>query len=65
MFSSLHTGCATIKALCLSHFFPATTKYVWAYTGMLYWAAMYLLHHYLIDVVGGMSLPPPSSAYSS
>ena len=25
-FPSLHAGCATIKALCLSHFFPATTK---------------------------------------
>ncbi|EDR02162.1 uncharacterized protein LACBIDRAFT_332565 [Laccaria bicolor S238N-H82] len=49
-------GCVTIEALCLSHFFPATTKYVWAYTGMLYWATMYLSHHYLIDMVGGACL---------
>ncbi|EDR02215.1 uncharacterized protein LACBIDRAFT_159277, partial [Laccaria bicolor S238N-H82] len=55
-FPSLHAGCATIEALCLSHFFPATTKYVWAYTGVLYWATMYLSHHYLIDVVGGACL---------
>jgi hypothetical protein len=55
-FPSLHAACATIEALCLSHFFPATTKYVWAYTGVLYWATMYLSHHYLIDVVGGACL---------
>ena len=55
-FPSLHAGCATIEALCLSHFFPATTKYVWAYTGVLYWATMYLSHHYLINVVGGACL---------
>ncbi|KDQ57863.1 hypothetical protein JAAARDRAFT_176949 [Jaapia argillacea MUCL 33604] len=55
-FPSLHSGCATMEALFLSHFFPQTTKYVWAYTGILYWATMYLTHHYLIDVVGGACL---------
>ena len=55
-FPSLHAGCMTIEALCLSHFFPATTKYVWAYTGVLYWATMYLSHHYLINIVGGTCL---------
>ena len=55
-FPSLHTACATIEALCLSHFFPATTKYMWAYTGVLYWATMYLSHHYLINIVGGACL---------
>lgn len=49
-------GCATIEALVVSHFFPALTPYVWAYTGVLYWATMYLTHHYLIDVVGGACL---------
>lgn len=55
-FPSLHSGCATIEALVVSHFFPALTPYVWAYTGILYWATMYLTHHYLIDVVGGACL---------
>ncbi|PPQ75945.1 hypothetical protein CVT26_005849 [Gymnopilus dilepis] len=52
-FPSLHAGNATLEALFLSHFFPQTTRYIWAYAGVLYWATMYLTHHYLIDVVGG------------
>jgi len=52
-FPSLHAGCATLEALFLSHFFPQTTRYIWGYAGVLYWATMYLTHHYLIDVVGG------------
>lgn len=55
-FPSLHAGNATLEALFLSHFFPQTTKFVWAYAGILYWATMYLTHHYLIDVVGGACL---------
>ncbi|KAF9442469.1 PAP2-domain-containing protein [Macrolepiota fuliginosa MF-IS2] len=55
-FPSLHAACATMEALFLSHFFPQTTRYVWAYAGILYWATMYLTHHYLIDVVGGACL---------
>ncbi|KAJ7471921.1 hypothetical protein FB451DRAFT_311116 [Mycena latifolia] len=55
-FPSLHAGCATLEALFLSHFFPQSTRYVWAYAGTLYWATMYLSHHYLIDVVGGACL---------
>ncbi|KAJ7119599.1 PAP2-domain-containing protein [Mycena epipterygia] len=55
-FPSLHAGCATMEALFLSHFFPQTTRYVWAYAGVLYWSTMYLSHHYLIDVVGGACL---------
>jgi len=55
-FPSLHAASATMEALFLSHFFPQTTRYVWAYAGTLYWATMYLTHHYLIDVVGGACL---------
>ena len=40
----------------MSHFFPQTTKYIWGYAGLLYWATMYLTHHYLVDVVGGACL---------
>jgi inositol phosphorylceramide synthase catalytic subunit len=52
-FPSLHSGNATMQALTLSHFFPRFKVYYWAYVGVLYWATMYLTHHYLIDVVGG------------
>ncbi|KAF5350900.1 hypothetical protein D9758_010519 [Tetrapyrgos nigripes] len=52
-FPSLHAGDATLEALFISHFFPQTTKWVWGYAAVLYWATMYLTHHYLIDVVGG------------
>ncbi|KIJ40976.1 hypothetical protein M422DRAFT_230037 [Sphaerobolus stellatus SS14] len=55
-FPSLHAGWATLEALVLSHFFPFLTPYVWGYTALLYWATMYLTHHYLIDVVGGACL---------
>jgi inositol phosphorylceramide synthase catalytic subunit len=55
-FPSLHAGCATMEALFVSHFFPHMTVYVWSYTAVLYWATMYLTHHYLIDVVAGACL---------
>jgi membrane-associated phospholipid phosphatase len=55
-FPSLHAADATVAALFLSHFFPQTTRYAWIYAGVLYWATMYLTHHYLIDVVGGACL---------
>ncbi|TEB26425.1 inositolphosphorylceramide synthase [Coprinellus micaceus] len=52
-FPSLHAGSATMEALFLAHFFPQLSRWVWVYAGVLYWATMYLTHHYLIDVVGG------------
>ncbi|KAF7291483.1 acidPPc domain-containing protein [Mycena kentingensis (nom. inval.)] len=52
-FPSLHAGCATLEALFFSHFFPQITRYIWGYAAVMYWATMYLSHHYLIDVVGG------------
>ncbi|KAI0065144.1 PAP2-domain-containing protein [Artomyces pyxidatus] len=55
-FPSLHSACATMEALFISHFFPQATKYAWTYASVLYWATMYLTHHYLIDVVGGSCL---------
>lgn len=55
-FPSLHSANATIEALFWSHFFPWTRNYAWAYAGVMYWATMYLTHHYLIDVVGGSCL---------
>ena len=55
-FPSLHSACATLEALFISHFFPSATRFIWAYAFVLYWATMYLAHHYLIDVVAGASL---------
>lgn len=55
-FPSLRAACATLEALFLSHFFPAATRFVWAYAFAMYWATMYLAHNYLIDVVAGASL---------
>ncbi|KAH9946606.1 PAP2-domain-containing protein [Amylocystis lapponica] len=55
-FPSLHSACATIEALFISHFFPHTTRFIWCYVAVLYWATMYLTHHYLIDVVVGSCL---------
>ncbi|CAE6439326.1 unnamed protein product [Rhizoctonia solani] len=55
-FPSLHSGCATMEALFISHFFPKLRRYIWGYAALLYWATMYLTHHYLIDVVGGTCL---------
>ena len=52
-FPSLHAASATMEALFISHFFPHTTKWVFGYAAVLYWATMYLTHHYLVDVVGG------------
>lgn len=52
-FPSLHAGTSTMEALFLTYFFPKFAPFYWAYAGTLYWATMYLTHHYLVDVVGG------------
>ena len=55
-FPSLHSGNATLEAFFWTHFFPWTRNYAWGYAGVMFWATMYLSHHYLIDVVGGACL---------
>lgn len=55
-FPSLHAGWVTLEALFVSHFFPHLTPIFFTYAGVLYWATMYLTHHYLIDVVSGACL---------
>ncbi|KAL1411384.1 Ribonucleases P/MRP protein subunit pop1 [Vanrija albida] len=55
-FPSLHSGCAVMEALFLAHFFPFLKPLYWGYVGILWWATMYLSHHYLIDLTGGASL---------
>ena len=62
-FPSLHAATATMESLFLSYFFPGTVRigkvridlrvFYWGYTFWLYWCTMYLMHHYLIDLVAG------------
>jgi inositol phosphorylceramide synthase catalytic subunit len=55
-FPSLHAGNATIEALFMSYVFPRYKPLFIAYTLWLWWATMYLSHHYAIDLVGGSLL---------
>lgn len=67
-FPSLHSGCVTLEVLFLQHFFPyplgkshpLLASYgrgiYWLYVLWLWWATMYLSHHYLIDVTAGACL---------
>jgi membrane-associated phospholipid phosphatase len=68
-FPSLHAGCATMEALFCSYFFPLALSLpipgiksrirfdarilYWLYAFWLYWCTMYLMHHFLVDLVGG------------
>lgn len=62
-FPSLHAACATCESLFLSYFFPGHVRigrfaidkrvFYWGYSFWLYWCTMYLMHHYLIDLVAG------------
>lgn len=56
-FPSLHAGSATIEALFLSHVFPQYRLLCLSYTLWLWWATMYLAHHYAVDLVGGSLRP--------
>lgn len=55
-FPSLHAGCATIEALFLSHVLPRAAPLFYLYIFWIWWATMYLTHHYLIDLIGGSML---------
>ncbi|MCJ1249417.1 Aureobasidin resistance protein Aur1 [Trapelia coarctata] len=55
-FPSLHAGSATIEALFMSHVFPQYWGFFLVYTMWLWWATMYLSHHYAVDLVGGSLL---------
>ncbi len=55
-FPSLHAGSAVMEALFMSHVFPRITPLFVVYTLWLWWATMYLSHHYAVDLVGGSLL---------
>ncbi|KAI7901720.1 uncharacterized protein BX663DRAFT_513815 [Cokeromyces recurvatus] len=52
-FPSLHSGCATIEMFFLSWLYPKARPYCVFHVLWMWFATMYLTHHYLIDLVGG------------
>lgn len=53
---SLHSGIATMLALFLAHVFPRAKAFFFAYVMWIWWATMYLQHHYAVDLVAGSVL---------
>jgi len=52
-FPSLHAANATIEAFFMSHTFPRLRPLFAFYVLWMWYATMYLSHHYAIDLVGG------------
>lgn len=52
-FPSLHSGNAVLEALFMSHCFPKLRPFVIGYAMWMWWATMYLSHHYAVDLVAG------------
>jgi membrane-associated phospholipid phosphatase len=52
-FPSLHGGNAMLQALYLGHAFPRLRVFVGLYVCWIWWATMYLGHHYAVDLLGG------------
>ncbi|TAQ87628.1 Peroxidase [Chlorociboria aeruginascens] len=52
-FPSLHSGNAVLEALFMSYCFPKLRPLVVGYAMWMWWATMYLSHHYAVDLVGG------------
>jgi inositol phosphorylceramide synthase catalytic subunit len=52
-FPSLHSGWATLEVLFMSHTFPKLRPLFIVYALWLWWATMYLSHHYAVDLVAG------------
>lgn len=63
-FPSLHAGSATFEALFLSLVFPRLRPLFIIYTAWLWWATMYLSHHYAVDVIAGAILAALSYYYA-
>lgn len=55
-FPSLHAATSTLEALFMSHCFPKLTPLFAFYAMWLWWATMYLSHHYAVDLVAGSML---------
>ncbi|CAZ83675.1 unnamed protein product [Tuber melanosporum] len=53
---SLHAGCATIEALFMGHVFPRGKWLFYTYILWIWWATLYLQHHYAVDLIAGSFL---------
>jgi membrane-associated phospholipid phosphatase len=63
-FPSLHSGNAVLEALFMSHCFPQFRVYFILFAAWIWWATMYLSHHYAIDLVGGALLAAAGYYYA-
>jgi membrane-associated phospholipid phosphatase len=52
-FPSLHSGNTVLEALFMQYCFPRFRGFFIFYVAWIWWATMYLNHHYAIDLVGG------------
>jgi membrane-associated phospholipid phosphatase len=52
-FPSLHGGNALLQALFVNHAFPRLRWFAFGYVAWIWWATMYLGHHYAVDLLGG------------
>lgn len=52
-FPSLHGGNALLQALFVQHAFPRLRWFAFGYVIWIWWATMYLGHHYAVDLIGG------------
>ncbi|KAI9322542.1 hypothetical protein BX666DRAFT_630741 [Dichotomocladium elegans] len=52
-FPSLHSGSATIEMCFVVYLFPRLWPVAIVYVMWLWFATMYLTHHYMVDLVGG------------
>jgi len=52
-FPSLHSGNAVLEMLFMCHCFPRLKPFAIGYVMWMWWATMYLSHHYAVDLVAG------------
>ncbi|ORX54256.1 PAP2-domain-containing protein [Piromyces finnis] len=50
---SLHSGFASYSAVFLTYLYPKIGPFFFIYVAWIWWATMYLGHHYLVDLIGG------------
>lgn len=50
---SLHAGCATVDACFMGYVFPRGKWLSYTYVMWVWWATLYLQHHYAVDLIAG------------
>jgi membrane-associated phospholipid phosphatase len=53
---SLHAGTATMHVAFLAHLFPRAKYVLYSYVLWIWWATLYLQHHYAVDLIAGSAL---------